>query len=34
MVFYLTHVEEGTDIEGRKKYKAKTIGEQILPVFI
>jgi len=34
MVFFLTHTEEGTDIEGRKKYKAKTIGEQHLPVFI
>lgn len=34
MVFILTHAEEGTDIEGRKKYKAKTIGENILPVFI
>ncbi len=29
MVFYLTHVEEGTDIEGRKKYKAKTIGKMV-----
>jgi hypothetical protein len=34
MVFILTHAEEGTDIEGRKKYKAKTIGETNLPVFI
>jgi len=29
VVFFLTHVEEGTDIEGRKKYKAKTIGKMI-----
>lgn len=29
MVFFLTHVEEGTDIEGRKRYKAKTIGKMI-----
>ncbi len=29
MVFFLTHAEEGTDIEGRKKYKAKTIGKMI-----
>ena len=29
MVFFLTHVEEGTDIEGRKRYKAKTIGKLI-----
>lgn len=28
-VFYLTHSEEGTDIEGRKKYKAKTIGKMV-----
>ena len=27
MIFFLTHVEEGTDIENRKKYKAKTIGK-------
>lgn len=29
MIFYLTHVEEGTDIEGRKRYKAKTIGKMV-----
>lgn len=29
MVFFLTHTEEGTDIEGRKRYKAKTIGKLI-----
>lgn len=29
MVFILTHAEEGTDIEGRKKYKAKTIGKMV-----
>ena len=28
-VFYLTHVEEGTDVEGRRKYKAKTIGKLV-----
>lgn len=29
MVFIMTHAEEGTDIEGRKKYKAKTIGKMV-----
>lgn len=29
MVFILTHSEEGTDIEGRKKFKAKTIGKMV-----
>ena len=29
MVFILTHSEEGTDIEGRKRYKAKTIGKMV-----
>ena len=29
MIFFLTHVEEGTDIENRKKYKAKTIGKLV-----
>jgi hypothetical protein len=29
MVFFLTHVEEGTDIENRKRYKAKTIGRLV-----
>lgn len=29
MVFILTHSEEGTDIEGKKRYKAKTIGKMV-----
>jgi len=29
MVFILTHSEEATDIEGRKKFKAKTIGKMV-----
>lgn len=29
MVFILTHSEEGTDVEGRKRYKAKTIGKMV-----
>ena len=33
-IFFLTHAEESTDMEGKRKYKAKTIGEEILPVFI
>jgi hypothetical protein len=34
-VFYLTHPEESTDIEGRRIIKTKMTGEQnILPVFI
>jgi len=33
-VFYLTHAEESVDIEGKRKVKAKTIGEDILPVLI
>jgi hypothetical protein len=28
-VFFLTHAEEGTDMEGKKKYKAKTIGKMV-----
>lgn len=28
-VYFLTHAEEGTDIEGKKKYKAKTIGKMV-----
>jgi hypothetical protein len=28
-VYFLTHSEEGTDIEGRKQYKAKTIGKMV-----
>lgn len=34
MIFFLTHAEEATDLEGKRKFKAKTIGEEILPVFI
>jgi len=29
LVFYLTHAEESTDIEGRRKVKAKTIGKLV-----
>jgi hypothetical protein len=29
MVFYLTHAEESTDLEGRRKVKAKTIGKLV-----
>jgi len=29
MVFYLTHAEESTDLEGKRKVKAKTIGKLI-----
>ena len=25
----MTHADEGTDIEGKKKYKAKTIGKMV-----
>ena len=32
-VFFLTHAEESTDIEGNRKLKAKTIGD-ILPICI
>lgn len=28
-IFFLTHAEEGTDMEGKKKYKAKTIGKMV-----
>lgn len=28
-IIYLTHAEEGTDIEGKRKYKAKTIGKMV-----
>jgi hypothetical protein len=28
-VIFMTHAEESTDIEGKKKYKAKTIGKMI-----
>lgn len=34
LIFFLTHAEEATDMEGKRKFKAKTIGEKILPVFI
>jgi hypothetical protein len=29
MVFILTHAEESTDMEGKKKFKAKTIGKMV-----
>lgn len=29
LVFYLTHAEEATDLEGRRKVKAKTIGKLV-----
>jgi hypothetical protein len=29
MVFFLTHAEEGSDMEGKKRYKAKTIGRMV-----
>jgi hypothetical protein len=29
MVFFLTHAEEGTDVEGKRKFKAKTIGKMV-----
>jgi hypothetical protein len=28
-VYFLTHAEEGSDIEGKKKFKAKTIGRMV-----
>lgn len=28
-IFFLTHAEEGADLEGKKKYKAKTIGRMV-----
>ena len=28
-VIFMTHADEGTDIEGKKKYKAKTIGKMV-----
>lgn len=28
-VFFLTHAEEGTDVEGKRKFKAKTIGKMV-----
>ena len=33
-VFYLTHAEESVDMDGKRRVKAKTIGEDILPVLI
>ena len=29
MVFFLTHAEEGSDVEGKRKFKAKTIGKMV-----
>lgn len=29
MIFFLTHAEEATDLEGKRKYKAKTIGKMV-----
>lgn len=29
MVFILTHAEESTDMEGKRKFKAKTIGKMV-----
>lgn len=29
IIFFLTHAEEATDIEGRRKFKAKTIGKMV-----
>lgn len=29
MVFFLTHAEEAADLEGKKRYKAKTIGKMV-----
>lgn len=29
LIFFLTHAEEATDIEGKRKFKAKTIGKMI-----
>lgn len=29
MVFFLTHAEEATDLEGKRKFKAKTIGKMV-----
>jgi len=29
MVFFLTHAEEATDMEGKRKFKAKTIGRMV-----
>ena len=29
LIFFLTHAEEATDIEGKRKFKAKTIGKMV-----
>ena len=29
MIFFLTHAEEAADLEGKKRYKAKTIGRMV-----
>ncbi len=29
MIFFLTHAEEATDLEGKRKFKAKTIGRMV-----
>jgi hypothetical protein len=29
IIYFLTHADEGTDIQGNKKYKAKTIGKMV-----
>jgi hypothetical protein len=29
IIFFLTHAEEATDLEGRRKFKAKTIGKMV-----
>lgn len=29
IIYFLTHADEGTDIRGNKKYKAKTIGKMV-----
>lgn len=29
LIFFLTHAEEAADLEGRKRYKAKTIGKMV-----
>jgi len=29
MIFFLTHAEESTDLEGKRKFKAKTIGRMV-----
>jgi hypothetical protein len=29
LIFFLTHAEEATDLEGRRRYKAKTIGRMV-----